>query len=135
MIIKNNKTGNPFEIKIIEGKKIVHETLIGIWTPDIAQEYNDNFKSIAKKLISDRWTKLSIMDGFTLSVDDEVLDIFKDSLDWARDNNLKYCAHVIADKAKRMLHQEELLLIGTYGFTELFKNETEAMQWLALKGF
>lgn len=135
MILKNDKKHPPYTIEIMGGKKIVREVFHGLWTVETANEYIIDFKNAVQPLISDKWTKLVIMDHFTMSLDDEVIDAFKETLDWARTNNLKFCAHVIADKAKRTQHQDELLFLGTYGFTELFKSENEALLWLGFKGF
>jgi hypothetical protein len=123
-----------YNIEIDEDRKIVIAKIYGIWKPENARSYHEDYKEIVKPLLKGKWARLTNLSNWKSSYP-EIIDIIGEHMQWCLGNGAQYSAYVI-DNPVTTSQLKKMIGIGNAGeITRLFKTYEEADRFLREKGF
>ncbi|MBI9045129.1 MAG: hypothetical protein JEZ06_11630 [Anaerolineaceae bacterium] len=123
-----------FKFSIDGGRRIIKETIFGIWTEEIAKSYSEAFKDAIQPLLGQPWAKLVDLNNWETSHPD-VIQTLGLHLDWAVENGLQYSANILSASIPRLQLRLMFKAADTAEISEVFPSEDLALIWLQEKGF
>lgn len=123
-----------YEFIVLSGRRVLKETIIGLFTKEIAESYASDFKQAARPLSGRPWALLTNLDEWKTS-EQEVVAVVGKSLEWAKSNGMAFNANVIKSALHRIQLQRTVQEGGVSEIAKVFPVETEALAWLRDKGF
>jgi hypothetical protein len=123
-----------FNIEIDTDRKIVIAKIYGIWKPENAVEYHEEYKEIVKPLLKGKWAKLTNLTNWRSSYP-EIIEINGKHMRWTHDNGAVYSAFVIDNPVTSNQLKHMIDIGGIADVSKLFKTYSEADQFLKQNGF
>jgi hypothetical protein len=122
-----------FSLKI--SNNIIVARLAGSWNKECAQNYAQDFKSIAHQLSHQSWGHLVYLDDWELGVP-EMTPIIQDLVDWCTHNGLKKSAQIYCQSMTKRYSLDKMIIERCDDFErQIFADELSAISWLDSYGF
>ncbi len=113
---------------------VVYEKIFGIWRPETAQAYTEDFKEEVKPLIDKPWSKLINLTNWKTS-HPEVIDIVGRHLQWCKDNNMEWSVNIINNQVTYSQLMRMFAKGSTRGISKTFRSTAEGEKFLQEKGY
>jgi len=123
-----------YNIDVDTNRKIIVAKIYGIWKPETAVEYCEEYKEAAKQLLKGPWAKLNNLTNWKSSYP-EIIEIIGEHLKWTHENGAVFTAYAIdnpvtTNQLKRMIELSEIKEA-----VKVFKTFSEADRFLRGNGF
>jgi hypothetical protein len=114
--------------------RLIYEKIYGIWRPETAQAYFDEFKIEAAELIKQPWAKLIDLSSWK-TADSKVIEIVGRHLEWARENNMVWSINIIDNQVTYAHLMRMFEKGGTREISKTFRTVVEGEKFLRGEGF
>ncbi len=123
-----------YNIEVDTERKIVVAKIYGVWKPETAREYHEDYKEAVKPLIRGKWAKLNNLINWKSSYP-EIIEIIGEHLRWTHEHGAVYTAYAIdnpitTNQLSRMIEHADAGEIA-----KVFKTFSEADRFLRENGF
>jgi hypothetical protein len=117
-----------------EKSRLVFEKIFGVWRPETARAYHEDFQREVAPLIKQPWAKLCDLSNWK-TVHPDVINIIGQHLKWCRQNNMVWSVNVISNPVTYRHLMKMFQKGGTKGISKTFRTRAEADGFLREKGF
>jgi len=122
-----------YSLKI--SNNIIVARLASSWNKECAQNYAEDFKSIARPLSQQPWGHLVYLDDWELGVP-EITPIIQNLVDWCTHNGLKKSAQIYCHSMTKKYSLDKMIIDRCDDFErQIFTDELPAISWLGSYGF
>ncbi|MFH1686156.1 MAG: hypothetical protein ABIE70_01385 [bacterium] len=119
-----------------EDNRIVYEKIFGVWKPETARSYAEDFKETTADLVKKKepWAKLCDLTNWK-TASPEAIEIIGKHLVWCRANNMALSVNIIENPVTfRQLHKM-FDRGGTKSMSKTFRTRSEGEAYLREKGY
>jgi hypothetical protein len=123
-----------YNIDVDTERKLVITKIYGIWKPETAKEYVEEYQELVKPLLDDKWARLSILTNWKSSYP-EIIEIIGGHMRWCLGHGAQWITYVI-DNPVTVNQLRKIINIGdTEKKARMFKTLKEAEHFLSDHGF
>jgi len=114
--------------------RLIYEKIYGIWRPETAVKYHDEFMLEVADLIEHPWAKLIDLSSWK-TADQKVIETIGQHLEWCRTNNMVWSVNIIDNPVTYAHLMRMFERGGTKEISKTFRTLSEGEKFLREEGF